>query len=120
MTRNLVVAAVLAIGLPGGAALADYLYADANGTHTVFSFMCQATKLCTGFVLIDSTGTEKATAANPLRTDPIGTTTQPVAVTNQLALVPNTAVAAVPTLNVAQPYQQKLSKWSAECRCFLP
>jgi hypothetical protein len=78
MRHSVILAASLVLGVPTVGALADYVYTDANGQHTVFSFVCQTTKLCTGFALIDSTGTEKATLANPIRTDPVGTTTQPV------------------------------------------
>ena len=73
-----ILAGSLFLGIPAVGALADYVYTDTNGTHTVFSFVCQTTKLCTGFVLMDSTGTEKATSGNPVRIDPVGTTTQPV------------------------------------------
>jgi hypothetical protein len=58
-------------------ASADYL-ATAGGATTVFAFVCSATKVCPAFVLIDSTNVEKATAGNPLRVDPTGTTPQPV------------------------------------------
>lgn len=63
----LLLAGSLLLGLPVVVALADYDYLDALGVHhTVFSFTCQTIKLCTSFVLVDSTGTEKATAANPI------------------------------------------------------
>jgi hypothetical protein len=89
--RNVfILAFALVVGLPGVAALADYVYTDTGGNHTVFSFVCQTTKLCTGFVIMDSTGTEKATSGNPVRTDPTGTTTQPVSATS-LPLPPNAA-----------------------------
>lgn len=58
-------------------AIADYTATQGAGT-TVFSFICSSTKICPATVLIDSTNTEKATAGNPLRVDPVGTTTQPV------------------------------------------
>jgi hypothetical protein len=79
MRHSVILAASLFLGLPAVGAFADYVYTDINGQHPVFSFVCQTTKLCTGFVLMDSTGTEKATLANPVRTDPVGTTPQPVA-----------------------------------------
>jgi hypothetical protein len=59
------------------AAAADYL-ATPGGTSTVFAFLCSGSKICPAMVLIDSTNVEKATAGNPLRVDPTGTTTQPV------------------------------------------
>lgn len=66
LRRILVVAVSLFLGLPAIGALADYVYTDANGQHTVFSFVCQSTKLCTGFVLMDSTAIEKGTSSNPV------------------------------------------------------
>jgi hypothetical protein len=81
MRHVLILASSLFVGVPAVVALADYDYLDALGIHhTVFSFACQTTKLCTSFALVDSTGTEKATAANPVRTDPVGTTSQPVTI----------------------------------------
>ncbi|WP_156927852.1 hypothetical protein [Bradyrhizobium sp. Tv2a-2] len=63
----------------GSRAFADYQIKDGTGTlQTVLSFVCQTTKICPAQVLIDSSGSEKATASNPLRTDPTGTTAQPV------------------------------------------
>lgn len=58
-------------------AIADYTATQGAGS-TVFAFVCSTTKICPAMVLIDSTNVEKATASNPLRTDPVGTTTQPV------------------------------------------
>jgi hypothetical protein len=67
----LILAGSLLLGIPtvvalAIVALADYVYTDVNGPHPVFSFVCQSTKLCTGFALIDSTGTEKGTLSNPV------------------------------------------------------
>jgi hypothetical protein len=61
-------------------AIADYTATQGAGS-TVFAFVCSTTKICPATVLIDSSNVEKATAANPLRTDPVGTTTQPVSAT---------------------------------------
>lgn len=50
-----------------GSASADYVIKDGNGVaQTVFAFVCQSVKICSAQVLVDSTGTEKATATNPL------------------------------------------------------
>jgi hypothetical protein len=52
-------------------ALADYVYRDGAGNlQTIFSFTCQTTKICPAQVLMDSTGTEKGTAANPVVVGP--------------------------------------------------
>ncbi len=59
------------------AAIADYTATTGTGS-TVFAFVCSSTKICPATVLMDSTNVEKATAGNPLRVDPTGTTTQPV------------------------------------------
>jgi len=67
--KNWKAAAVLtlAIMLATGLARADYSYRDGGGTlRTFFAFVCQSTKVCPAQVLIDSTGNEKATTANPL------------------------------------------------------
>lgn len=62
-----------------GIAVADYTILDSTGaTKTVLSFVCATTKICTAHVLIKSDGTEIGTASAPVRTDPTGTTTQPV------------------------------------------
>lgn len=67
-TRN---AIILSIGifLAGiTAGRANYPYRDGTGTlQQIFSFVCQATVICPAQVLIDSSGNEKATAANPLQ-----------------------------------------------------
>lgn len=73
MLRLLYTIAVLA---PIGA-VADYTATQGVGS-TVFSFVCSSTKICPAMVLIDSTNVEKATAGNPLRVDPTGSTPQPV------------------------------------------
>lgn len=84
MKRSLrdVLVATLTLGLilPMGAAIADYQIKDGNSAlQTVLAFVCQTSKICPAQVLIDSSGNEKATASNPLRVDPVGTTAQPVA-----------------------------------------
>jgi hypothetical protein len=67
--KKLVIAVVLVATFVTGSALADYVYRDANNAlQTFFAFTCQVTKNCSAQVLIDSTGTEKATVGNPLRT----------------------------------------------------
>jgi hypothetical protein len=67
--RKLVIAAALVATFLTGSALADYIYRDADNVRQVFfAFTCQVTKNCSAQVLIDSTGTEKATVGNPLRT----------------------------------------------------
>lgn len=66
-----------ALALTPAAAIADYSATQGSGS-TVFAFVCSTTKICPAMVLIDSTNVEKATAGNPLRVDPTGTTTQPV------------------------------------------
>lgn len=65
--RALVAAIVCGVISSAGTALADYVYRDGNGSlQTIFTFVCQSTKLCPAQVLIDSSGNEKATTANPL------------------------------------------------------
>jgi hypothetical protein len=80
--RNVMLAvAASALIASGMSALADYDYSDGITCTPckVFSFVQSGTnKLLSSFVIIDSTGTEKATSGNPLRIDPVGTTTQPV------------------------------------------
>ena len=77
-TRNVLILAA-AIFMAPIAALGNYAYRDGNGTvQQIVSFVCQGIAICPAQVLIDSTGAEKATQANPLRVDPTGTTTQPV------------------------------------------
>lgn len=63
--------------LVGGYALSDYTATQGTGT-TVFSFVCSVSKVCPASVLINSSNVEIATSGNPLRTDPTGSTTQPV------------------------------------------
>lgn len=58
-------------------AIADYTATTGTGT-TVFAFVCSTTKVCPAQVLINSSNVEIATSSNPVRTDPTGTTTQPV------------------------------------------
>lgn len=65
--------------LPVGA-IADYTATQGSGS-TVFAFVCFTTKICPAHVLTNSAGTEIATSGNPVRTDPTGTTTQPVSAT---------------------------------------
>lgn len=79
--RRLVLAGVTIVALFVAPALADINYTQV-GTTVIFSFTCFTSKVCPAHVLIDSTGTEKATSGNPLRTDPTGTTTQPVSATS--------------------------------------
>lgn len=58
---------VFLAALPVGRALANYAYRDGNGAlQTVVSFVCFSTYICPAQVLMDSTGTEKATPTNPL------------------------------------------------------
>lgn len=58
--RWMLVVAIIA----GGGAVADVVVTAGTGT-TIFAFTCFSTKVCPPAVLVDSTGTEKATAANP-------------------------------------------------------
>ena len=56
----------LVFGLLISSALANYVIRDGNNVlQTVFSFVCQSTVICPAQVIIDSTGTEKFTNANP-------------------------------------------------------
>lgn len=78
-TSKKVAAFGLALLLAASPALADYAVKDGNGAlTTILAFVCQSTKVCPAHVLINSSGTEIATSSNPVRTDPTGTTTQPV------------------------------------------
>jgi hypothetical protein len=62
----LTTAAAITLGLFITRAIADYVYPDpVSGNQPVFAFVCFTTKICPGQVLIDSTGTEKATSGNP-------------------------------------------------------
>lgn len=55
----------LLVALP--LARADYIIRDGGGnTQTILAFVCQTSKICPAHALIDSTGAEKATGANPL------------------------------------------------------
>lgn len=73
--------AAAGLGFVVVAAVADYDIPLPNGpTKTIFTFACFTTKLCPAHALIDSAGNELATPSRPLRTDPTGTTTQPVSV----------------------------------------
>jgi hypothetical protein len=62
--KILVIVVTAVLSLIAGTALADLTYTQGSGT-TLFDFICFATKHCTAHVPIDSSGTEKATAANP-------------------------------------------------------
>jgi hypothetical protein len=98
LRNNILILAVgLLLSLPGVAALADYVYTDSNGPHTVFSFLCQTTKLCTGFVIMDSTGTYPA-AVKPALTAPVAN--DPALV---VGLSPNTGEVGTPASGVSQP-----------------
>lgn len=78
---TVLIAAVLAAGVLTKAS-ADYVIKDANSiTQTVFAYVCSASKICPASVPTNSAGVEIATSSNPLRTDPTGTTTQPVSAT---------------------------------------
>lgn len=62
--RRLIIIAVAV--LISGSALASYAYRDGNGAiQYFFDFVCQGVQ-CSAQVLIDSSGNEKATSANPL------------------------------------------------------
>lgn len=60
-----------------GPALADINVTPGSGA-VIFDFTCFTTKHCPGAVPMRSDGTEVGTASAPLRTDPTGSTTQPV------------------------------------------
>jgi hypothetical protein len=61
--------AVLTFVLFAGNAFAVYVYRDGNGVLQTFNdFACFTTQHCSAQVITDSTGTEKATSANPLIT----------------------------------------------------
>lgn len=67
--RLLYISVVIGTALTVTAAIADYTTKDAsNIIRTVVSFVCQGSKICPATVLIDSTGTEKGTSANPVVT----------------------------------------------------
>lgn len=62
-------AALAAIAALSVLARADYVIPiPAGQTTPVFAFVCFVTKQCPSHVLIDSTGAEKGTIANPLQT----------------------------------------------------
>lgn len=56
----------------------SYAFRDGDGNLLTVDSFLQGSVVLPAQVLMDSTGAEKATASNPLRTDPVGTTTQPV------------------------------------------
>lgn len=78
--RKTLIVPLAALGVfYAGIALADLDVKDAAGTtRKIFNFVCQTTKLCNATVLIKSDGTEIGTSSTPVRTDPTGSTTQPV------------------------------------------
>jgi hypothetical protein len=84
--------------LPVGA-VADYTATQGTGS-TIFAFVCFTTKICPAHVLTNSAGTEIATSGNPVRTDPTGTTTQPVSAAS-LPLPTGAATSANQTTNGA-------------------
>src|SRR5690349_16737821 len=68
----------LALAFP---AIADLNYTEGDGVtrnKVLFDFICFTTKHCSAHVPINSAGTEIGTNSAPMRTDPTGTTTQPV------------------------------------------
>jgi hypothetical protein len=85
--------------LPVGA-VADYTATQGTGS-TIFAFVCFTTKICPAHVLTNSAGTEIATSGNPVRTDPTGTTTQPVSAAS-LPLPTGAAQSANQPTNAAQ------------------
>lgn len=66
--RSLWVLLVLGLVILGTrTAYSNYIIKDGGGTtQTIFAFVCQTVNICPAHALIDSTGTEKATATNPL------------------------------------------------------
>lgn len=87
-------------------AIADYTATQGSGS-TIFAFVCSTTKICPAFVLIDSSNVEKATAGNPLRVDPVGTTTQPVSAVSWPLPTGAATQATLATLvtNLGSPFQ---------------
>jgi hypothetical protein len=79
MKRIILGLAMLALtGSSAYAGGATSFSATAGSGLTFPAFTCFSSMLCPMTVLVDNTGTEKATAGNPLRIDPVGTTAQPV------------------------------------------
>lgn len=77
--RRLITGVLIALVALTGMAVADLSVKDGGGTtRTIFNFACFSTKLCNATSLINSAGTEIGTSGAPVRTDPTGTTTQPV------------------------------------------
>jgi hypothetical protein len=71
--------AAIFVSFASAVAIADLAVIDGTGAaKTIKNFVCETTKLCNATVLIKSDGTEIGTASAPVRTDPTGTTTQPV------------------------------------------
>jgi hypothetical protein len=78
-----------------GSAFANYAYRDGNGTvQYIFSFVCQTTTICPGNVIIDSSGTEKATPGNPIIVGgtPDGTTPKPLKTLTDGTLVTSSSI----------------------------
>lgn len=103
--RRVSIALLAAAGvLVVGSALADLVVLDGNGVSRIIkNFTCETTKLCNATVLIKSDGTELGTASQPVRTDPTGSTTQPVSgtVTSNLGTLNGAATAANQTAAAA-------------------
>jgi len=94
--------AFLALSTGSAAAQVQQGYVVLDGNkhlQTMFSFMCESTWNCPGQVLIDYTGSEVGTSTNPLRTDPTGTTPQPVTQSGTWATSGLAANGAVPSGN---------------------
>lgn len=93
MKKFIIVGLVL---LFSSAGYANYSYRDGNGNlQTIYTFICGNSPagltppwLCPAQVLMDSSGNEKGILSNPVRTDPTGTTTQPVSVVSAVAPTP--------------------------------
>ena len=76
MKRMLMAATIAALIASMATALANYYYRDGTGAlQQFFSFVCQGTTVCPGQVLIDSSGNEKGTSANPIVTSAVSSPT---------------------------------------------
>ena len=105
MKRILIVLVILLVGsvVPS---FADYVIKDAYSVvQTVFAFTCQTSKICSANVLINSSGVELGTLANPVNTD--------------LSPASDAVAYSTSTLSVTGTFQQVLNPNASRRNCWV-
>jgi hypothetical protein len=104
--RKLLLTTAAVLAMVGSAfAVTTYVYKD--GSNNLHNFLSLGgpfpTTEYSAHVLIDSTGTEKATNTNPVKIDPTGTTPQPVTISSPVPVTIGATVRVDPTGTTPQP-----------------